>query len=133
VVRLRRLHSRPAPAEPEAGTRARERFERAVVRYHATVSQVPFHRLRADLIWIGEQFDEAVDVLRDAATVVVRHPEVRIRAIARAATLTAHATEAVMMAWNHERHGDHDDVSRCIDSVRTLVKAVRELIDSTVD
>jgi hypothetical protein len=48
----------------------------------------------------------------------------------RAATLCAHATEAAQMAHDATRRYDVEDVARCLDTVRVLVKKIDELGDA---
>jgi hypothetical protein len=129
---LFRTGRHPVPEDTQAWDRAVDRFGRAVSRYHEKVAMIPDRRLRTELGHIGEQLDTSMaDVVAATARVEVRtgRHENALRAVARAATQTQHAVEAALTAADAHRHQRFDDVTRCLDSTRTLVKSVRELAD----
>jgi hypothetical protein len=116
--------------------RTEQRLARSVARYHRAVSEVPERRLRGDLADYGDILDAAYADVREARQRPRTNPgraEDARRAMARAATLTAHATEAAMVARSAQRLGDIEETTRAIDAVQTLVKAVRELAEATLD
>jgi len=126
-------------AQPEPDgvwIRTVQRFDRAVGRYESQIAMVRDRRLRIELQQFGEiLFLALADIERLATPTDPRKthaviPPTAQRAVMRAATLTAHATEAAMMAADARWNNEPDGVQRCLDTVRTLVKAVRELADA---
>ena len=136
MSRWTRLMSGEQPEPDDAWVRAVQRFDRAVGRYESQIAMVRDRRLRVELHQFGEiLFLSLADVEQLAAPTDPRQNHVVIpptaqRAVMRAATLTAHATEAAMMAADARWNNEPDGVQRCLATVRTLVKAVRELADA---
>jgi hypothetical protein len=134
VSRLRRLAApRPEPESIDRWSRGVDRLRRSITRYQEQVIQISDRALRAELHHIGEGLDTAlVDVVSagDRSQVRAGRDEVALRSVGGAATLVAHATEVAMMAGDAAWHREHADVGRCLDTVRTLVKAVGELADA---
>jgi hypothetical protein len=128
-----RLRTRPAvldPAPPNRWDAAASRLRRAVDRYYDKVAVMPDRRLRLELRELGTGLTDAVALVDAAARDPrVTHDPVSQRAVARAATLCAHATEAAMLANDASWHGQPKELTRCLDAVTTLVKAIRELTD----
>ena len=145
MSRWRRLMSGDPSPPDDAWRRATQRLARAVERYHAQIAQIRDRRLRLELQSMGELLTGALeDVERLDLTPPGRGrrrsqgdgegmPPAAYRAVGRAATLTAHATEAAMMAGDARWNQEQDGVLRCLDTVRTLVKAVRELADACLE
>ncbi len=121
----------PPPVTAPAWEMAIGRMERAVERYFEKVAVMPDRRLRQELRELGAGLTETVERLVGAekADPLVGHDPLTRRAVGRAATLCAHATEAAMMAGEASWHGELKDLTRCLDAVSTLVKAIRELTD----
>lgn len=121
----------PVPVAPAAWEIATGRLRRAVRRYHDKVAVMPDRRLRLELREFGAGLTAAVEQIAaaEAADAAITQDAVARRAITRAATLCAHATEAAMMANDASWHGELRDLTRCLDAVSTLAKAVRELTD----
>ena len=130
---LRGTGRSPANDSGESWTRAVDRMNRAVHRYHEQVAMIPDRRLRNDLLHIGERLDSSmIDIVAASQRAEVRTGQdgVVLRAVGRAATTTAHATEAALMAADALRRQQQDDVARCLDTVRALAGTVRELADA---
>lgn len=128
-----RWRARPtvtAPGPPLAWERSVGRLRRAVDRYDDQVALMPDRRLRIELREHGEGLRTALVRVSDCAqNPRVTHDPVNQRAVARAATLCAHAIEAAMLANDASWHGRPRELTRCLDALTTLVKAVRELTD----
>jgi hypothetical protein len=111
-----------------------ERYRRAVERYYATVGTMPDRALRRELEHLGGPLEATLEDFEDALA-QRRHMTVDRDArvlgdVHRAATLCAHATEAALMANQAAWRYDDDDVARCADTVRILVKKIDELGDA---
>jgi hypothetical protein len=133
MVRIPRLARPDTPEPDDRWARAVDRLDRAVRRYHVKVAATRDRRLRTELQQLGELLTRSMtEVVAAGQRPAVREgrDDVALRAVVRAATLTAHATEAAMTADDAQRHGESNDVGRYTDSARTLVKAVHELIDA---
>jgi hypothetical protein len=139
MSRWTRLMSGGEPEPDDLWVRTVQRLDRAVGRYESQVAMVRDRRLRIELQDFGEiLFQALADVERLATPTDPRQDHITIpltaqRAVMRAATLTAHATEAAMMAADARWNNEPDGVQRCLDTVRTLVKAVRELADACLE
>ena len=114
-------------------TAAVDRYRRAVERYHTTLQTMPDRALRRDL---GQSAGPLEATLEDFEDVLLRRRQLDAERdaevlgyIHRAATLCAHATEAALMANEAAWRYDDEDVVRCVDTVRTLVKKIDELGD----
>lgn len=129
-LRFRRVPSRP-PHE-EAWDRAIARLDRSVRGYHDKARTIADRQLRTELELLGDTLEDCRADLDRARVAGVRTGQeaLVVRATHRAATLTAHATEATLMARDRSRRREPEDVVRCVDTTRTLVKAVRELADA---
>jgi ElaB/YqjD/DUF883 family membrane-anchored ribosome-binding protein len=110
-----------------------ERYRRAVDRYHESVRVMPDHALRRELTHLAAPLDA---VLADVEQAAARQrgydrdrAEELMARVHRAATLCAYATEAAEMANEATRHHDADDLARCVDTVRLLVKKIDEIGD----
>ena len=112
--------------------RAVQRFERVVHRFHELTESSSDRPLRLELERVGELLDSCLSDLQAARRAGARegHELVVVRATHRAATLCAHSCEAALMAGERARRREFDDVVRCVDAIQTLVKAVRELVDT---
>lgn len=131
-VTLRRpLHRRAASAATWAS--AVERYRRAVARYHSTLRTMPDRALRRELTQLAGPLEAAIEDFEDAFAARRRFQADRdievLGAVHRAATLCAHATEAALMANEAAWRYDEEDVVRCVDTVRSLVKRIDELGD----
>ena len=124
---------RSAPGGADSWDSAVDRYRRAVERYHDHPHTVLDRALRRELARLGEPLDEVLADVEDAAADRSRYDRPRAVAVLgcihRAATLCAHATEAALMAAAATRRGDPQDVARCLDTVRLLVKRIDELGD----
>ncbi len=131
-VSLRRA-LRSASGRPDAWTSAVDRYRRAVERYHSSPPTLLDRALRRELIRLGEPLDAVLTDVEEAANRRHRYDSARAAAVLgcihRAATLCAHATEAALMAGEAARRRDTEDVARCLDTVRLLVKRIDELGD----
>lgn len=128
----RRPGSHPDLDAVDRWPRAVARFGRGVRRYHDKVAFMSDRGLRRRLQHLGESLDSALaDVTAAGQDELIRtgRDPVALHAVTRAGTLTAHATEAAMMAANASWHHADEDVDRCLYTVRTLIKAVCELVD----
>lgn len=110
-----------------------DRYRRAVDRYESSLREIPERRLRQELVHLGDPLEAVLEDFEDAADARSRyareHAMRTLDAIHRAATLCAHAMEAALMAHEAARRHDSDDVARCLDAVRLLVKKIDELGD----
>jgi hypothetical protein len=110
-----------------------ERYRRAVDRHHESIRVTPDHSLRRELTHLAAPLDAVLEDLQEAAerrrTYDPERAEELLAAIHRAATLCAYATEAAQMANEATRHHDADDVARCLDTVRLLIKKIDEIGD----
>lgn len=110
-----------------------QRYRRAVERYHESVRVMPDHSLRRELTHLAGPLDAVTGDIEQAAarrrTYDADRTEELLGCIHRAATLCAHATEAAEMANEATRHHDVDDVARCVDMVRLLIKKIDEIGD----
>ncbi len=111
-----------------------DRYRRAVDRYQASLRVMPERALRHELSQLAGPLEAVLEDFEDAAG--QRGTYGRARAVEilgcmhRAATLCAHATEAAQMANDATRRYDVEDVARCLDTVRVLVKKIDELGDA---
>lgn len=127
--------------------RVHDRFARSVRRYRAIVDVVPSRPVRSELTEIAEDLDLVLDLVRDAceraqAAAPSEGPDVPVgpgdvyfdvhRRLARAATLSARASESAMMARVAVRMKDPDGVRDHIDAARRTVKQVREVVEGAV-
>jgi type II secretory pathway component GspD/PulD (secretin) len=91
------------------------------------------HTLRRELTHIASPLDAVIQDLEEAAgrrrSYDSDRAEEVLAFIRRAATLCAHATEAALMADEATRHHEVEDVARCLDTVRVLVKKIDEIGD----
>ncbi len=114
-------------------TSAVERYSRAVDRYHAITRVMPERALRHELTQLGGPLEAVLEDFEDAVARRSGYDQARARAVLtavhRAATLCAHATEAAQMADEAARRHAAEDVARCLDTVRLLVKKIDELGD----
>ncbi len=124
---------RPLRGSAATWTSAVERYRRAVERYHESVRVISDHNLRRELTHVASPLDA---VLEDVETAAGRRraydperAEQVLASIRRAATLGAHATEAALMADEAARHREAQDVARCLDAVRVLIKKIDEIGD----
>ena len=112
---------------------AAERYRRAVDRYHESVRMMPDHNLRRELTHLAAPLEGVLDDVEQAAarrkSYDTDRAEEMLANIHRAATLCAHATEAAEMANDATRHHEVDDVARCLDTVRLLIKKIGEIGD----
>jgi hypothetical protein len=114
-------------------TSAVERYRRAVERYYSALQMMPERVLREELTQLGGPLDAVLEDFEDAMAHrggrdAAPEPEVLAR-IHRAATLCAHATEAALMANEAAWRYAQEDVTRCVDTVRGLVKKIDALGD----
>jgi len=112
--------------------RAVQRFERAVHRFHDLTEGTSDRPLRRELQRLGETLDSCLADLQAARRAGAREDRetMVVRATHRAATLCAHSSEAALMAGERARRREFEDVIRCVDTIQTLVKAIRELVDT---
>jgi hypothetical protein len=131
VVFTRRA-TMPSPALSTGWCTAVERFARAVHRYIDRIEMIPDRRLRSDLRELGATLTQALSDVR-------RIPRGRrpagdgagaVRAMLRAGTLCAYATEAALLAADASRRQQPDGVARQVGVVRELTASVRQLADS---
>ena len=133
-VSLRRPSWRSGPGAAGTWASAIDRYQRAVDRYVASVRVMPERVLRHELTQLSGPLEAVLEDFEDAAA--QRSTYRRARAVEilgcmhRAATLCAHATEAAQMAGDATRRYDTEDVARCLDTVRLLVKKIDELGDA---
>jgi hypothetical protein len=110
-----------------------ERYRRAVARYQSTLQAMPDRALRRELTQLAGPLDATLEDFEDAFAARRRFQADRdievLGAVHRAATLCAHATEAALMANEAAWRYDDEDVVRCVDTVRSLVKRIDELGD----
>lgn len=114
-------------------TSAVERYRRALDRYHASLRVMPDRSLRQELTHLGGPLEAVLEDFEEAVARRSRYDETRatavLAAVHRAATLCSHATEAAQMANEATRRHAPDDVARCLDTVRLLIKKIDELGD----
>jgi hypothetical protein len=133
-VSLRRPSWRSGPGSAASWAAAIERYHRAVERYGTSARLLPERVLRHELAQLAGPLEAVLEDFEDAAA--QRSSYSRARAVEilgcmhRAATLCAHATEAAQMAHDATRRYDVEDVARCLDTVRVLVKKIDELGDA---
>jgi ElaB/YqjD/DUF883 family membrane-anchored ribosome-binding protein len=133
-VSLRRPSWRSGPGAAATWNAAVDRYRRAVDRYQASLRVMPERALRHELSQLAGPLEAVLEDFEDAAG--QRGTYGRARAVEilgcmhRAATLCAHATEAAQMANDATRRYDVEDVARCLDTVRVLVKKIDELGDA---
>jgi ElaB/YqjD/DUF883 family membrane-anchored ribosome-binding protein len=133
-VSLRRPSWRSGPGAAGTWASALDRYRRAVDRYQASLQLMPERALRHELTQLSGPLEAVMEDFEDAAA--QRRTYRRARAVEvlgsmhRAATLCAHATEAAQMAHDATRRYDVEDVARCLDTVRLLVKKIDELGDA---
>ena len=147
ISRFREKRIGTGPLGDGAWRRVHDRFARAVHRYHSVISVIPSRPVRAELEEIGEELDATLAVVREAceraqSVAPSETPEVPLgpgdvylevhRRIARAATLSARASESAMMTRLAVRMNDVEAVREHIDAVRRTVKQVRELVDGAL-
>jgi hypothetical protein len=110
-----------------------ERYRRAVDRYLASLRLMPERALRVELSQLGGPLEAVLEDIEEAAAQRAEYDAERrdevLGCIHRAATLCAHATEAAQMANEAAWRYDADDVARCLDTVRLLIKKIDELGD----
>lgn len=116
---------RPVPAAglPTAWTSALDRFARSVHRFHDRVEVIADRRLRRRLQDCGARLEAALAAARARSRGPARRlePSPTVRALLRAGTLCAHATECAVAAAAASRAKDADDVARHLDDVRAVV------------
>jgi len=124
---------RPLRGSAATWESAVERYRRAVERYHESVWVISDHTLRRELTHVAAPLDAVLEDLESAAgrrrAYDPERAEEVLAAIRRAATLCAHATEAALMADEATRHHEVEDVARCLDTVRVLIKKIDEIGD----
>ncbi|HYY09603.1 MAG TPA: hypothetical protein VE781_01620 [Kineosporiaceae bacterium] len=127
---------RPRRAGPTAASTwasALDRYRRAVARYSESLRTMPERQLRSDLTDLAGPLEAVLEDFEDAAAQRAGYDEAGAAAVLgcvhRAATLCSHATEAAQMANQAAWRADADDVARCLDTVRVLVKKIDELGD----
>jgi hypothetical protein len=125
----------PPPALSTGWCTAVDRFARAVHRYTDRIEMIPDRRLRSDLRDLGAILAEALTDVRRAHR--ARRPPAdcarAVRAMLRAGTLCAHATEAALLAADANRNQQPDDVTCHVAVVRELATTVRQLADGCLD
>lgn len=147
LPRLRGPRVGAGPLGDGVWRRVHDRFARAVRRYHGVIAVIPSRPVRVELAEVGEELDEALEVVRLACeraqgVAPSEGPEVPVgpgdvylevhRRIARAATLCARASESAMMARLSVRMRDQDAVRDHIDTARRTAKQIRELVDGAL-
>lgn len=133
------VFTRRAPMPPQALSTgwctAVDRFARAVHRYTDRIEMIPDRRLRSDLRDLGAVLTAALSDVRRAHR--GRRPASEcaqaVRAMLKAGTLCAHATEAALLAASAHRSQQLDDVARQVAVVRELATSVRQLADSCLE
>lgn len=112
---------------------ALERYRRAVDRYHASLRLMPERALRQELTHLAGPLEAVLEDFEEAAAHRSGFDRTRaatvLGTIHRGATLCSHATEAALMANEAAWRYDAEDVARCLDTVRLLVKKIDELGD----
>jgi hypothetical protein len=110
-----------------------ERYRRGVARYQSTVGIMPDRTLRRELLQLAVPLEAALEDFEDAFAnrrrVSTDHAIEVLAQVHQAATLSAHATEAALMANEAAWRYDDEDVVRCVDTVRSLIKKIDELGD----
>ena len=135
MVAFARRAAVPPPALSTGWCTAVDRFARAVHRYTDRVEMIPDRRLRSDLRDLGAVLTAALGDVRRAHR--SRRPPAdcarAVRAMLRAGTLCAHATEAALLAAAANRNQQPDALARELAVVRELATSVRQLADSCLD
>jgi hypothetical protein len=110
-----------------------QRYRRAVDRYVTQVGAMPERALRQEFLQLRDPLEAVLEDFDDAAARRGSYEDDRAVAVLgcvhRAATLCAHATEAALMANDARFRCDAQDLARCLDTVRMLVKKIDELGD----
>jgi hypothetical protein len=127
--------------------RVHDRFARAVRRYRSVLDVIPSRPARSELLEIADELDRVMDLVREAceraqAAAPSEGPDVPLgpgdiyydvhRRLARAATLSARASESAMMVRVAIRMKDTEGVRDHIDAARRTVKQVRELVEGAI-
>ncbi len=124
---------RRGAAETAVWNSAVERYRRAVDRYLTSLRLMPERSLRQELSQLGGPLEAVLEDIEEAAAGRAGYDADRrdavLGCIHRAATLCSHATEAAQMANEAAWRYDAEDVSRCLDTVRLLIKKIDELGD----
>ena len=124
---------RPLRRSAATWASAVERYRRAVDRYHESVRLMSDHSLRRELTHLAAPLDAVLEDVQDAArrrrAYDPERAEEVLAFIRRAATVCAHATEAAQLADEAARHHEVEDVRRCVDTVRLLIKKIDEIGD----
>jgi hypothetical protein len=113
-----------------------DRFARAVHRYSDRIEMIPDRPLRNDLRELGEQLDAALADVRRASQGRRTRPTgsaVAVRAILRAGTLCAHATEAALAASEASRLHRPGEVAQQLEVVGAFAAEVRDLTRSCLE
>jgi hypothetical protein len=136
VVFARRVTLLLRPARSTGWANAVDRLARAVHRYGDRIEMIPDRRLRQDLRDLGDQLNEALADVRHVPRgrrARGARSAVAVRAMLRAGTLCAQATEAALIASDAGRRQQPDEVARQLQTVRELAAAVRELTDTCLE
>jgi hypothetical protein len=107
-----------------------DRFARAVHRYSDRIEMIPDRTLRAELRELGTVLNDSLAEIRGARsrrTARAAGDGAGVRAVLRAGTLCAQATEAAVAAADASRGRDPVELDRQREAVRLLVGAVRDL------
>jgi hypothetical protein len=127
-----RRRGMPTIGRPTTWSSALDRFARSVHRYTDRVVVVHDRALRDELLRSGATLTDVLHATLDYGH--ARSPLRRcesadvVRALLRSGTLCAHATEQASAAIEASRHGDQEELVRCMDGVRAAVlDLVREL------
>jgi hypothetical protein len=114
---------------PTGWPAAVDRFARAVHRYSDRVEVISDRTLRTQLQDVGAVLDAALDDVRRTT----RRRRTRaedpgmVRAVLRAGTLCAHATEAAVAAADASRRREPDRIERQVRVAHELAGSIREL------
>ena len=125
-----------APSTRTGWASAVDRFARAVHRYSDRIEMIPDRPLRNDLREVGEQLDAALAEVRRTPQGRRARPAgsaVAVRAILRAGTLCAHATETALGASDAARRHQPDEVARQLEVVRACAADVHALTESCLE
>lgn len=111
-------------------TAAVDRFARAVHRYRDRVEMLPDRSLRQELTVLGDVLDASLSSIRTGSR--TRHLSsgddgAAVRAVLRAGTLCAQATEAAVAAAAARREQRPADIRTAVATVRALTDEVRDL------
>jgi hypothetical protein len=134
MVVFSRRTARAHAGHPQGRMPAVDRFARAVHRFSDRVEVIPDRRLRRELQQQGELLIAALRDVRMAARIRPRpaDAETAIRAILRAGTACAQATEAALLAANANRLRDQPQVDEHLTTVRETVLTIQDLADTYV-